>query len=428
MNSKSKKNELSTKSWMSPNEILSWVEANPLLKSIARAVPNGILPLKYSGTLYDIRVQAPRHQSDDSVYEENPQIRALIPRGLCIFKLINPSGETTYYRAVTGMKKFTGGLFDEDDSDVTNDQMWKNFFIKPIEETVIVLKTSKENGESAHFSPFLIDGQFYYFLGSKQVHMLVSKPEHVALYDSEQRYGVAKIVANAFFVHLKSLLQEKMNLFINYMWENKLSATFEMLQPQYQHVEFFDFPEIKLRFITFTSNEYADGICLNPVIGVEKAKEVGFETIQFEQHTLQELEIVSDNIRSEYGKEGAVLYFIDKSNQVIGLLKKKTRWYILCRAVREKMKMMAKNLSQNPENINDIKEKQFKKTTVRLSEIQKWLGLSDDIIKLWTQLATSFMEWLAPKIVKNQITSETVDSLFPVLWRDFLIETKQIDH
>jgi len=323
MSSNSKKTELSTKSRMSPNEILSWVEANPLLKSIARAVPNGILPSNYSGTLYDIRVQAPRHQQDDSVYEENPQIRELIPRGLCIFKLINPSGESTYYRAVTGMKKFTGGLFDEDDSDVTNDLVWKNFFIKPIEETVMVLKTSKENGESAHFSPFLIDGKFYYFIGSKQVHMIVSKPEHIVLYESEQRYGVASIVANTFFVHLKSLLQEKMNTFISYMWENKLSATFEILQPKYQHIEFFDFVETKLRFITFTSNEYSDGICLNPLIGIEKAKEVGFETIQFEQHTLQELEIINDKIRSEYGKEGAVLYFIDNSNQVIGLLKKK---------------------------------------------------------------------------------------------------------
>jgi len=187
----------------------------------------------------------------------------------------------------------------------------------------MVLKTSKENGESAHFSPFLIDGKFYYFIGSKQVHMIVSKPEHIVLYESEQRYGVASIVANTFFVHLKSLLQEKMNTFISYMWENKLSATFEILQPKYQHIEFFDFVETKLRFITFTSNEYSDGICLNPLIGIEKAKEVGFETIQFEQHTLQELEIINDKIRSEYGKEGAVLYFIDNSNQVIGLLKKK---------------------------------------------------------------------------------------------------------
>jgi len=92
------------------------------------------------------------------------------------------------------------------------------------------------------------------------------------------------------------------------------------------------------------------------------------------------------------------------------------------------MKGMATKLSQDPENVNGIKASQFKKITIRLAEIQKWLGLNDDIVKLWTQLATSFMEWLAPKIVTNQITSETVNSLFPVLWRDFLIETKQIDH
>ena len=41
-------------------------------------------------------------------------------------------------------------------------------------------------------------------------------------------------------------------------------------------------------------------------------------------------------VRKEYGFEGEVMYFVDKKDHVIGLLKKKTAWYILARAIREK--------------------------------------------------------------------------------------------
>lgn len=32
------------------------------------------------------------------------------------------------------------------------------------------------------------------------------------------------------------------------------------------------------------------------------------------------------------------MYFIDNQRNVIGLLKKKTIWYIICRAIREKVR------------------------------------------------------------------------------------------
>lgn len=42
--------------------------------------------------------------------------------------------------------------------------------------------------------------------------------------------------------------------------------------------------------------------------------------------------------RKGYATEGAVLYFIDSEYNIIGMLKKKTTWYIVLRAVREKIK------------------------------------------------------------------------------------------
>ena len=40
-------------------------------------------------------------------------------------------------------------------------------------------------------------------------------------------------------------------------------------------------------------------------------------------------------IRRGHGYEGEVLYFLDDKDNVIGLLKKKTAWYILLRSLRE---------------------------------------------------------------------------------------------
>ena len=42
-----------------------------------------------------------------------------------------------------------------------------------------------------------------------------------------------------------------------------------------------------------------------------------------------------NHIRHGFCYEGQVLYFMDSSHSVIGLLKKKTVWYIMCRIIRE---------------------------------------------------------------------------------------------
>ena len=59
-----------------------------------------------------------------------------------------------------------------------------------------------------------------------------------------------------------------------------------------------------------------------------------------------------EQIRRDYGYEGEVLYFLDDQNNVIGLIKKKTAWYILCRALREKTAHIVNEFSKNPETFD----------------------------------------------------------------------------
>ena len=42
-------------------------------------------------------------------------------------------------------------------------------------------------------------------------------------------------------------------------------------------------------------------------------------------------------VREGRDYEGEVLYFMDSNNNTVGLLKKKTTWYIVLRAIREKV-------------------------------------------------------------------------------------------
>ena len=61
--------------------------------------------------------------------------------------------------------------------------------------------------------------------------------------------------------------------------------------------------------------------------------------------SLNQIEDYLLKVRNDYGYEGCVLYFLDEDSNVIGILKKKTTWYIIIRAVREKLRSYLSNKS-----------------------------------------------------------------------------------
>lgn len=79
-----------------------------------------------------------------------------------------------YDMIVYALRKFTGGLGDEDDVD-RNNKDWKNYFLKDLDETRRVVALQKANGEAAHMSARFINGQFFICAGSKNVHLLFQK-------------------------------------------------------------------------------------------------------------------------------------------------------------------------------------------------------------------------------------------------------------
>lgn len=80
-------------------------------------------------------------------------------------------GEKCLVPVLQGLRKFTGGLGDDDDvpmnSDVEINQPWKAYFTKPIEFANTIISMDKANGEAAHLACRWIEVTFinaiYYY-------------------------------------------------------------------------------------------------------------------------------------------------------------------------------------------------------------------------------------------------------------------------
>jgi hypothetical protein len=425
----------------SPADIIAWAKNHPFLKISSYKVPIGILPEKLGEThLHDITVKPPRSRGpriiDDDIYDAFPHVRTYVPRGLCIVEAFNSeTKQKTLQVSVLGMVKFTGGPgddddFDEADADEANSKTprYEHYFLEPAANTVSIISTTKENGDAAHLGQVRLDGVTYLVLGSKNVHLLAKKVSDIDKY-TENRFMVARLVAKSMLEYINSLDQKAFDKFLDYMNDHQLTATLEFLQIDNQHIEFFDFDKSRFRFIAFTTNKNRDSLVYDDILAsVSVAKEAGFDTVQVEKFTYAQQNEVFDKVRAGYGTEGAVLYYVNANGHVIGMVKKKTIWYILVRAVREKIKPFSKRVADPDNDSKDSLNRITKKLKDTMKQKQTWLGFSDEVYEQWTQLSIGCAKWMVDAVKKPDFDMNEVDRMFPKVWNQYLSETKQTDH
>lgn len=233
---------------------------------------------------------------------------------------------------------------DEDEDQPDDQKTWMKYFLRPVEQTSRIICTQKANGEAAHFSARYLKDRFIVAAGSKNVHLVCRTYADIAKY-SDSRYMVAKTVAESTLDMLCSLTPENASILLSFMHHTQVTGVFEVLQPHYQHV--VDLSHLKasqMNFICFTlpygieSKKNQDSLCaLSPDKSLDFARSLGMITIDYETIEADQGEARMDLVRQGYGSEGEVFYYVDNKGHVIGLLKKKTAWYILCRAIREKV-------------------------------------------------------------------------------------------
>ena len=159
----------------------------------------------------------------------------------------------------------------------------------------------------------------------------------------------------------------------------------------------------------------SDSLCLVPPnYAIDDARAFKLSTIDYEIIDASEAEGYMAKIRGERDYEGKVLYFVDGSDKIFGLIKKKTAWYIILRAIREKACsfICGKN--------SFSKQEMQVKVVKRIAEIQRWLEFSDEFRKQWEDMGKAFTIWVVNLIREKPRNQFEVRSQFPQLWKKFL--------
>ena len=291
---------------------------------VVTTISESILPGGWK--LVDIKVSPGKGGSDDEIYSTNSFIRENLPRGLAY--LISPDGYAI--KVINGLSKFTG--HEDDTSELGNSH---KFFSHNPSDATLLLVTEKANGESCHIAFIVIDGQLYITGGSKNVHLIVrvGHPEDLEMY-TNIRFSYAVQMMRAFMEKFASLDEQKQTALVENMIHDKLTAIFEYEDPEHMHIV----PLLArcLKFITFTTGTTK---CVdNPIETLKFATAVGLDTIWWFTHPVAELETLQQAILEEnrFLTEGCVIYYMIE-NYVIGLVKMKNGFYIISRAIREKI-------------------------------------------------------------------------------------------
>ncbi|XP_071537269.1 uncharacterized protein [Panulirus ornatus] len=394
-----------------------------LVKIVSADVPAGILPPGHTGILHDTKVSG--WAPDDEIYSEHPNIRRMIPRGTTIMNL---DGSVSWFDVVLyANKKFTGGVGDEDDSQPANNDLWKDFFLQDPDTADQVVCMTKINGKAAHFSGRYILGHFYVVAGSKNVHMLMRERKDIDLYAGD-RYTIARLVAESLWDTLQSLDKRCFRVLCSLLHHTKCTAVCEILQPDNQHiVNNSDLEKNQLYIISFTptvGEEETSLLAMPPHHSLDLISALGCIFPLYSTVAANDVLEHRNKVRKELYKEGEVMYFLNKKEETIGLVKTKTTWYIMMRALREKTVycfIPAKKRSNW--DLQDC----IKMIYRRFGHIQEWLKFSDSYLLSWKKLGETFLQWMDSKIQEKKVEESSIRPKFPKIWHEFLSETGHRD-
>ncbi|KAI6646384.1 hypothetical protein LOD99_12504 [Oopsacas minuta] len=404
----------------SVHEYINWVSKNKKVKGNCNAVPYGILPKGLAAEITDVKINC--YRSDDQMYQSNQVLREKVARGNS-FVTFYGKGVTNSGCVVRGLKKFSGGYWDDDDIQNTDHSGWSRYFISPPTSATSVVVMEKVNGEAAHVSVRLLGTKFLIFCGSKNVHLLVTRRQHLLKYE-EQRYSYACVVGEAFFDLLEGMSEFERVRLLLFMSHTGFTAVCELLQPNNQHIvnlSYLSAPVIK--FITWVPCDIGgvNTICsLPPNIAIDLATYLSLPAAKYSLIQIAELPAELASVRAYKQSEGVVLYFTNSKQEVIGLMKFKSIWYILLRAVREIIKYQMNQISKGKLKSHQAKINGTESIEKRFKRINKSLNLNRGSYLAWQDICTDFLEWVIDLTKFGK--SISFYSQFPNMWDKFLKE------
>lgn len=320
---------------------------------------------------------------------------------------------------IFGMKKFGAYCTVDDDSCPEIDG--SVYFLQDLysDDDVKVISMQKINGEAGHFSMIEFQNSNYLVCGSKNVHMICSKPSDIERYEGS-RFNVAKVVAHTAFELLQTQSHTQSIAFFEFVKKTRVTIVCELLQPYHQHiVDNSHLEETKLVPFAFTAIHVKNTLtALQPLLALKLLNAFGFKTPTFEvfKYSADAFKQHVDEIRGMYNTEGVVCYMV-KNSKVFGMLKIKSAWYILSRAMRELVGKVQYSKIEVGEFSDKVKR--------RFDEINKWLKLDENTISIWKDLCMKFQGYIS--WIYYYKTNDEYRAEYPQLVKCFLAEYNLTD-
>ena len=158
------------------------------------------------------------------------------------------------------------------------------------------------------------------------------------MYRNDKMYSFSAEMAMTFFECLEKLSPQQVDELKLFISVTGLTLNFEFESTSHQHIVALS--STRLVFIGLTGIHLMGSICLHPFLSRAFSEYFKFETV-LEDLTLYPREKSEEKcleIAQRWNEEGAVLILLNKENQVADLVKVKTWWYVLLRAMREQMR------------------------------------------------------------------------------------------
>lgn len=344
---------------------------------------------------------------DDEVYAAHPELQQLVPRGLV---LVQVDGKR--FVTIFANRKFFGRKCGDDDDDgfvtssAINGDSFQDF-----------LESEKANGENCQISCIHHKGKTHWIIGSKNRKIIAGNREHIQPFKAEMCYSYACEMAETFFDYLDKMGEEKAAHLTDFFRFFKLTLNFEFESPEHPHI--VPLYSKKLVLIGATGIHFALGWSSHPIIGYSIAKYFGFPSVlkTLETFPRSHLDNICGQITRRWEVEGSVLILLDSNANVVDFVKVKAWWYVILRAIREKVRFLDKS---NP-TIRTVE-----RIHARLAAIKNSMGVSDDIIKPFLILSKLFLEWILDPTAPQESAQRLslCKTNYPRCWLSFLTSKK----
>ena len=345
------------------------------------------------------RLNGKRGCGDDAIYTASELLRLHMPRGMAVFD------DGTDFFVVRGFLKFTGicsGDEDEHSSATENTDAFM-YSGKTLSDCSRFISTEKSNGENGKWAiRRCCDGSYIIFAGSKNAMKYWKMGTNPASEFTSDEYMPCEAVARWVYDYCKNMTDYTRDKFFKTVADNEWTLMFEINHPDSEHV--FPIHEMRMDFVSILDSK---GRPIDCEMSFEFFTEYDITHVPYSIHdyTTESFNGIIDSTRSRTDTEGIVIYLYDADSQCIGLIKIKTDYYVIARAIRECFKhfihmALAGNLTNGPvtpkpkgkksmtedEALTDV-EKRIKKRMPNM----RHLSNCDERCQEWTNTGLAFI-------------------------------------